>query len=64
VRGGLLRYARNDAVTRIRFSGETVIIVGLGPGPHRVLFELADPTQKVICSETVHFIIPARTEVG
>jgi hypothetical protein len=44
-------------------SGETVIIVGLGPGPHRVLFELADPTHHVICSETVHFVIPARTDV-
>ena len=24
-------------------SGETVIVVGLKPGPHQVLFELADP---------------------
>lgn len=39
-------------------SGETVILVGLGPGPHRVLFELADPTHQVIASETVHFTLP------
>jgi hypothetical protein len=45
-------------------SGETVIIVGLGPGSHRVLFELADPTHRVICSETVHFIIPARMDAS
>jgi hypothetical protein len=42
-------------------SGETVIVVGLKPGPHQVLFELADPTHQVICSETVHFTVPDRT---
>jgi hypothetical protein len=36
-------------------SGETVIVVGLEPGPHKVLIELADPTDKVITSETVKF---------
>jgi hypothetical protein len=40
-------------------SGETVILVGLRPGPHRVLFELADPTHKVITSQTVMFTVPA-----
>jgi Family of unknown function (DUF6130) len=39
-------------------SGETVILVGLKPGPHKVLFELADPTHKVIASETVTFTVP------
>jgi hypothetical protein len=39
-------------------SGETVILVGLTPGPHQVLFELADPTHKVITSQTVKFTIP------
>ena len=41
-------------------SGETVILVGLAPGPHRVLFELADPTHKVITSQTVEFTLPQR----
>lgn len=40
-------------------SGETVILVGLDPGPHRVLFELADPTHRVITSQTVEFTLPA-----
>jgi Family of unknown function (DUF6130) len=40
-------------------SGETVILVGLPPGPHTVLFELADPTHRVITSETVRFTVPA-----
>jgi hypothetical protein len=39
-------------------SGETIILVGLRPGPHRVLIELADPTHKVITSETVRFTVP------
>jgi len=39
-------------------SGETVILVGLKPGPHQVLFELADPTHKVITSQTVKFTVP------
>lgn len=39
-------------------SGETIILVGLEPGPHKVLIELADPTHKVITSETVKFTVP------
>jgi len=41
-------------------SGETVIVVGLKPGAHKVLFELADPTHRVITSETVSFTLPER----
>ena len=39
-------------------SGETIIVVGLKPGPHKVLIELADPTHRVITSETVKFRVP------
>jgi len=39
-------------------SGETIILVGLPPGPHKVLIELADPTHKVITSEAVKFTVP------
>jgi hypothetical protein len=39
-------------------SGETVIIVGLAPGSHSILFQLADPEHNVIASQTVHFEIP------
>lgn len=42
-------------------SGETVIVVGLKPGAHRVLIELADPTHKVMTSETVKFTVPDPT---
>jgi len=40
-------------------SGETLIVVGLKPGPHKVLVELADPSHRVITSETVKFTIPS-----
>jgi hypothetical protein len=39
-------------------SGETLIVVGLKPGPHKVLIELADPTHRVITSQTVKFTLP------
>jgi hypothetical protein len=39
-------------------SGETIILVGLEPGPHKVLIELADPTHKVMTSQIVKFTVP------
>ncbi len=39
-------------------SGEPIIVVGLKPGPHRVLVELADPTHKVITRQVVKIPIP------
>lgn len=39
-------------------SGATIIVVGLKPGPHKVLVELADPTHHVIGRQTVSFIVP------
>jgi hypothetical protein len=41
-------------------SGETVIVVGLPPGPHKMLFELANPVHRVIHSKTVSFEVPQR----
>ena len=41
-------------------TGETLIVVGLEPGPHRVLVELADPTHRVITQGTVAFTVPVR----
>jgi Family of unknown function (DUF6130) len=40
--------------------GQTLILVGLEPGPHEVLLEVADPTHKVMISETVKFTIPLK----
>ena len=42
-------------------SNETLVLVGLPPGPHKVLLELADPTHRPIpnASKVVEFTIPA-----
>lgn len=37
---------------------QTVVVVGLPPGPHKLRLELADPTHKVIEGQTVAFTIP------
>jgi hypothetical protein len=39
-------------------SGETLIVVGLIPGAHKVLVELAYPTHRVIDRQTVSFVVP------
>lgn len=39
-------------------SNEPLIIVGMAPGKHSILFELADPTHKVLQSQLVSFEIP------
>lgn len=39
-------------------SGQTLVLVGLPPGPHVVLIQLADPAHRIITGETVRFIIP------
>ena len=39
-------------------SGETLVLVGLEPGPHTVLIELADPTHRVIDAKRVSFVVP------
>jgi hypothetical protein len=41
-------------------SGETLVVVGLPPGEHKVLIELADPTHKVMISQAVSFRVPDR----
>ncbi len=41
-------------------SGETIIVVGLQPGPHKVLVELADPTHRVSDRKTISFEVPPK----
>jgi hypothetical protein len=41
-------------------SGETIIVVGLPAGEHKVLVELADPNHHVITTQTTSFVIPER----
>jgi hypothetical protein len=39
----------------------TVVIVGLPPGQHKVLVELADPEHRIFTSQTVAFMVPDST---
>lgn len=39
-------------------SNEPIILNGFTPGPHRILFELADPTHKIITTKSITFIVP------
>jgi hypothetical protein len=62
---GHIHVAVDDAPWHfIDASGETVVVVGLEPGAHRVLVQLADPTHRVIASETMHFTVPERAIHG
>ncbi len=47
----------------VHASGDTVVLVGLPPGPHSARFELADPTHVVLTSQTVRFIVPSVSNV-
>ena len=38
---------------------QTVVVVGLPPGPHKILLELARPDHTVISGQTVTFVVPA-----
>ena len=40
---------------------QTVVVVGLPPGPHKILLELAQPDHKVISGQTVTFVVPETT---
>lgn len=39
-------------------SGDPIIVVGLNPGAHKMLLELADPNHKILASETVVVTVP------
>lgn len=45
-------------------SNEPIILVGLPPGPHKVLVELADTTHHVITSQMVSFTVPDAKETS
>lgn len=37
----------------------TIVVVGLPPGPHKILIELAGPDHHVLTGQTVSFTVPA-----
>jgi hypothetical protein len=40
-------------------TGNTIVVVGLPAGPHKIRIELADPTHRVLTGQTISFVIPA-----
>ena len=59
--GHLHYYLDDRAWPTVDTSGETVVFVGLPPGPHKVRLELADTIHRTIpnCSKVVEFTVPA-----
>jgi len=60
--GHLHYYVDGQSWPIVDASGETVVLVGLKPGPHTVKLELADATHKPIsgASQVVEFSIPQK----
>jgi hypothetical protein len=60
--GHLHYYVDGQSWPTVDSSGETVVLVGLQPGPHKVRLELADATHKPIpgASQLVEFAVPPR----
>ena len=60
--GHLHHYVDGQSWPIVDTSGETVVLVGLKPGPHTVKLELADATHKAIpgASETIEVTVPQK----
>ena len=60
--GHLHYYVDGQSWPIVDTSGETVVLVGLKPGPHTVKLELADATHKPIsgASQDVEFSVPQK----
>jgi hypothetical protein len=58
--GHLHYYVDGQSWPIVDSSGETVVLVGLAPGPHKVRLELADSLHRPIpdASKTVEFTVP------
>jgi hypothetical protein len=59
--GHLHYFVDDQSWPTVDTSGETVVFVGLPPGPHKVRLELADSLHRPIpgCSQVVEFTVPA-----
>ncbi|HEY1147104.1 MAG TPA: DUF6130 family protein [Pseudoduganella sp.] len=42
-------------------STDPIIVVGLQPGPHKILLEIAETNHKILAAETVSFTVPPKT---
>jgi len=60
--GHLPYYVDGQSWPIVDTSGETVVLVGLKPGPHTVKLELADATHKPVtgASKVLEFTVPQK----
>jgi hypothetical protein len=65
-RAGHLHVSVDDLTWRWADAGnnESVVVVGLAPGPHKILIELATPEHEVLVGRAVAFVIPLATAPG
>lgn len=58
--GHLHYYVDDNSWPVVVSSEQTVVLVGLKPGPHKIRFELAEPTHKAIpgAVQKVSFVVP------
>lgn len=47
-------------VTWAHTSSDPIIVVGLPPGSHKILLEIAETNHKILASETVNFTVPPK----
>jgi quercetin dioxygenase-like cupin family protein len=63
-RVGHLHVTVDDAVWHwADASGSPIILMGLSPGPHKVLIELANANHQILDKGTITFVIPAKADV-
>lgn len=60
-RAGHLHVSVDDLPWRWADAGDndSVVVVGLPPGPHKILIELATPEHEVLTGKAVSFVVPA-----
>jgi hypothetical protein len=65
-RAGHLHVSVDDLPWRWADAGdnESVVVVGLPPGSHKILIELATPEHKVLAGKAVSFVIPGALETA
>lgn len=52
------------ALTWAHTSGEPIIVVGLKPGAHEILVELADPSHQIVAAKKAEFMLPETKASG
>lgn len=65
-RAGHLHVSVDDLPWRWADAGdnESVVVVGLPPGPHKVLIELATPEHMVLAGKAISFVVPPATKAA